>query len=389
MKLGFLLLLSILARVAFASDPGITEKEILIGTHTTESGAFAAYSQCGNAMTAYYDMINEQGGIDGRKIKFIRIDAQSDFAKASEGVRKLVEQYNVFAIVGGVGQYHQAVYKYLIEKNVPDMFPLDGANSYTNPSNNFVFPAVYSNKQEGVAFANYAIKHLAGKKFCFLGTETTIGKEVPGSMIETFEKYNATANGKDKITVGPIESIIVTSVQADAQVSRLKAEKCDAVLSTGVPALSAAAVNYGFRHDFKPIWFFYRNNATDKLISLLDEGVNKDHFITSAFVATNDSSAVSGWANFQKLMEKNSIPVSGISAQGYFVAELFVETLRQAAKEHGHELTRAKYLKTVESLKDWKCSICFTPTKLSAQNHNALTPTLLTVKNNKWAVATD
>lgn len=380
-------LMSLFVMNAFASDPGISDKEIVIGAHTLESGALGAFSQISSAAAAYYDMVNEKGGVDGRKIKFIRVDSHSDFSKVSEGVRKLVEQDKVFAVVGGVGNFHEAAYKYLIEKNIPDMFTNDGAGFYTDPPNKVVFPFSWSYPQEGVALANHAIKHLAGKKFCFLPTETVPGKEMPKAMIEVFEKYNKTAADKDKIIIGASESVNFAVSQADSQVARLKKENCDAVMSTGVPVLSAAEMNYGFRHDFKPKWYLYRHSATDKLLALLDPAMSKEGIVTVSPVAINDSFGVPGWDDFKKLMEKNNIPVSGISAQGYYQAELFVETLRQAATTQGHDLTREKYIKAVENFKDWKCSICFQPSKISATNHWPLTPTLLVAdKSSHWTI---
>jgi ABC-type branched-subunit amino acid transport system substrate-binding protein len=289
-------------------------------------------------------------------------------------------------MVGSVGNTHQAYYKYLIEKNVPDVFTNDGASFYTDPMNNVVFPASYSFVDEGGALGNYIVKHHPGKKICFMITESVQGHEIPKGVQQVLEKYNKSASAKDKIVIGPTEVVDKTAIQGDSEVARLKGEKCDAVLSTGQASLSAAFVNYGAHHDFKPKWYFYRFAATDKLISLIDENM-REGLITNSPVATGESTGVSGWADFKKLMEKNNVPVNGLSAMGYYIAEMFVESLRRATKEHGKDLTRAKYIKTVQSFKDWKCSVCFEPVHLTSQKHWPLAPTLFAVKNNQFVVA--
>src|ERR1700679_2291968 len=110
MVMGAILLFS---ELAFSADPGVTDKEVVIGGHSTESGTWAMLGVLPKAMEAYFDRVNAHGGIDGRKIKYIHIDTQNDSAKSVQATHKLVEEDKVFAVVGAMGTSHQAVWKYL------------------------------------------------------------------------------------------------------------------------------------------------------------------------------------------------------------------------------------------------------------------------------------
>ncbi|MCH8894070.1 MAG: ABC transporter substrate-binding protein, partial [Chloroflexi bacterium] len=109
--------------------PGVTDDEILLGTHTSLTGPIAVYSQIGNSTKAYFDFINDtKGGINGRKIRYILEDDAYSPPKTVDLVRKLVEQDQIFALVNGLGTpTHLQVVDYLLERGVPDLFVATGA----------------------------------------------------------------------------------------------------------------------------------------------------------------------------------------------------------------------------------------------------------------------
>src|SRR5260221_289509 len=109
-----------------SSTQVVSDTEVIVGAHTSESGAMAAYSSYARSLVAYIDRINEKGGIHGRKLKFVKIDTQGENSKTAEATRKLVDDVGIFAMVSGMGMSHQAGYKYLLEKGVPDLYFQDG-----------------------------------------------------------------------------------------------------------------------------------------------------------------------------------------------------------------------------------------------------------------------
>ena len=117
-----------------AQTPGVTATEIKIGQSIPYSGPASAYAMLGKGEAAYFQMVNDKGGINGRKIKFISLDDSYSPPKAVENVRKLVENEQVALIFGNVGTAHNAaVQKYLNDKKVPHLFVASGADRWADP----------------------------------------------------------------------------------------------------------------------------------------------------------------------------------------------------------------------------------------------------------------
>ncbi len=187
---------------------GVTDTEIKIGTLLPMSQTAAATWGVGlsKGMKAYFDYINDQGGIYGRKINFIIGDSQYTGPVAIEAARKLVEQDKVFALQGGLGtEAEGAVYKYLEEKGVPDMFLLTGETMFTEPlaRNRFAFLVDYLT--EGRILGQYIAENFDGKKLGILAQNDDFGKEGEeglklgiedkgASMETTTEYYDSTQN---------------------------------------------------------------------------------------------------------------------------------------------------------------------------------------------------
>src|SRR5579875_2576317 len=114
--------------------PGVSDKEILIGQSVPYSGPASAFGSYGRVMTAYFAMLNDEGGINGRKVKLISLDNGFSPPKAVEDTRKLVEEYGVFAEAGTVGTPpNVAIQRYLNQKHVPQLFISAGGSRFDNP----------------------------------------------------------------------------------------------------------------------------------------------------------------------------------------------------------------------------------------------------------------
>ena len=135
MKINFLLGLSIAFACAtsLAKEPGITDTEIIVGGHTSVSGKFGIYAASPRLAAAYFDQVNENGGVHGRKIKYIQIDTQGENVKTVQAAKKLVEEDGIFAFFFAMGLSHKSISKYIVEKNIPDFFFTDAANDYGKP----------------------------------------------------------------------------------------------------------------------------------------------------------------------------------------------------------------------------------------------------------------
>jgi len=366
------------------AEIGITDTEVIIGAHTNESGPIAsAGAPAPLAGAAYYDMVNKNGGIFGRKIKWIRKDSQSLAPKTVDGVRQLVEQDKVFAIVGSNGPSHVAVVKYLNEKKIPDLFFSDGAKIYDNPAFKMSFPYYYSWESEGRTEANYVVNSKMGKKVCFLLTKDSLGDEYEKGAVTAFEASNSKAKEGDKIKLGLRLRVDRAGNQADSEILNFKQEKCDIIMTSVYGPMCPSAINYGLMQGYKPTWIISSYNVSNKFISLLNEGA-ANGVISVANLAREKSLAVNkkGWSDFENLMKKNNIALSGTAAVGFTLAEVFVETLKRAGKN----LTREGIVKAAEGFDGgWACSLCISSLRSSSTNHRAFgPPRLIRIKDKEW-----
>src|SRR3977135_196590 len=141
-------------------DVGVTDTEIKLGTTSPYSGPASAYGVYGQAQTAYFEMVNDRGGINGRKVNLISLDNAFSPPKAVEQTRKLVESDEVFAIAGFLGTPpNAAVSKYLNAKGVPSLFLTSGAVRFNDPKGfRWIVPFYPSYVAQGAVFGRYLLR---------------------------------------------------------------------------------------------------------------------------------------------------------------------------------------------------------------------------------------
>lgn len=379
----FLLMLTILliCKSSFASEvPGVTDTEIVLGAHTIESGPYAGFAVPNRAISAYFDQINAKGGVNGRKIKYIRRDSQLDVSRTIQVTKKLVEEDHIFAMVYGIGPAHQAVYKYLLEKKIPDVLIADSQSIYTSPTIATAFMSAYSIGSEAAQMVKYFAPLNKGKKVCFVTVDLPFGHEFIQGGRKELESINKTYSEADKLIVGEIEKVSAVDIQANNQVLKLKKEACDIVLASTVSPLSNGIISYATSQGFKPKWFVNGNNATDSFLGLIPESV-RNGIVAATHVALNESYEVPGWKDYSELMKANNIPIAKASASGYASAEFMVDVL----KGMGKVLTHENLIKVIESKTGTVCSICLIPKVVSPTEHWMFgVPQLIVSKNNAW-----
>lgn len=364
---------------SWAATPGVTDTEILIGGHTIESGAFVLLGPASIGSSVYFDMINEKGGVHGRKIKFIRVDTQGDQIKSLQAVKKLVEEDKVFAIFGSIGNSHLAVYRYLAEKGVPDLLFSDNVSEYGKAPNKTIFPGKASVESEVQTLVDHAAEKYKKAKICFLVNNTPGGTEFYDLAKAAIEKANAKLSDKEKLDIGTVERVTMTSPQANSQVANLKREKCEVVINTLFGALGPSAITYGVLQKFEPHWLVPTYNSNPKFLELLPQG-HRDGVVSLTSLVFEDFGAP-GYGPYKSLMEKTKTLEGRASAVGYSLAEIFAEALKRAGKD----LTRESLISAMESLTGWQCSLCIEPLSYSPKSHWGFEKvTLLVSKDGKW-----
>src|SRR6476646_7151469 len=230
-----------------AYGPGVSDTEIKIGTTTPFSGLASAYSAGAVSATAYFQMINDQGGVNGRKIKYVALDDAYNPPKTVEQTRKLIESEEVLFIVNPVGTApNLAVLKYVNQKGVPDLFIGTGATVFNDPEH---YPWTMSwtphYASEGEIYARYILSTKPDGKIGILSQNDDLGRD----YLLGFKR--GLGDKADKMIVS--SQTYNTSVPTvDSQVISLKASGADVFFIVTVPKFSAQAIRKAYDIDWHP-----------------------------------------------------------------------------------------------------------------------------------------
>src|ERR1700760_562879 len=211
---------------------GVTDTEIKIGTTTPFSGPASAYSAGAVSATAYFQKINDEGGINGRKIKYVSLDDAYSPPKTVEQVRKLIESEEVLFLVNNVGTAtNNAVVKYINQKQVPHLFIGTGATMFNDPEK---FPWTMSwtphYASEGEIYAKYLLKPKPTAKAGILSRNDDLGRD----YILGFKRG---LGDKAATMIVSEQTYNTTDPTVDSQIVSLKASGADVLMIFSVPKL--------------------------------------------------------------------------------------------------------------------------------------------------------
>src|SRR5947207_13119026 len=246
----FALALASAANAQKKYDPGATDTEIKVGNIMPYSGPASAYATIGKTEAAYFKKINEEGGINGRKIEFISYDDGYSPPKTVEQARKLVENDEVLLIFNSLGTPgNTAIQKYMNGKKVPQIFVSSGAAKWNDPKN---FPWTIgwqpSYQVEARIYAAYILKNLPGKTIGVLYQNDDFGKEYVIGLREGL------GDQASKLIV--IESSYeTTSPTVDSQIVQIKAANPDIFINISTPKFAAQAIKKIGELKWTPIHF--------------------------------------------------------------------------------------------------------------------------------------
>jgi ABC-type branched-subunit amino acid transport system substrate-binding protein len=331
-------------------DPGVTDTEIKIGNVEAYSGPASAYGIIGKTEDAYFKMINDQGGINGRKITFISYDDGYSPPKTVEQVRKLVESDNVFLVFNALGTPTQtAVHKYMNVKKVPQLFIASGASKWNDPKD-FPWTMGYqpSYRVEARIFAKYILKNKPNAKVAVFYANDDFGKDYLAGLKDVFGKDSS------KLIIAE-ESYETSEPSIDAHIVKLKDTGADVLVNISTPKFAAQAIKKLAELNWKPMHLM-----TDVSISIgavmKPAGLDASEGVLSAGYLKDASD--DQWANdagmkkFKAFIDKYMAGANISDANlvyGYSAAQTMVQVLKQA----GDNLTRDNVMKQAASLKDF------------------------------------
>jgi branched-chain amino acid transport system substrate-binding protein len=330
-------------------DTGATDTEIKIGQTVPFSGPASAYSSIGKTQAAYFNMINEQGGINGRKINLIQYDDAYSPPKAVEQVRKLVESDEVlltFQIVGTPS--NSAVQKYLNAKKVPQLFAATGASKFTDPKN---FPWTLgfnpNYQTEGRIYGQYILKNYPAAKIGILYQNDDLGRDYLTGL-------KAALGNKAASMIVAEASYEVTDPTIDSQVLKIKDAGADLFFSATTPKQAAQAIKKIAEVGWHPIQIV-DINATSVGAVLKPAGLDasKDLISTNygkdpADPQWKDDPGVKRYFEFMAKYFPDGDKNSNFNTYGYSTAQLLVHVLKQC----GDDLTRENVMKQATNLKN-------------------------------------
>ncbi|UFX42304.1 ABC transporter substrate-binding protein [Bradyrhizobium sp. 41S5] len=331
-------------------DQGVTDTEIRIGNLMPYSGALEIFGQIGKAEAAYFEMINERGGIGGRKIRFMSYDDLSDVSNAMDLTRILVETDNVLLMFGSFGAPENlAVRKYLNERQVPQLFVASGDQDFSEPS---VYPWTMgwqpSYREEGRIYANYIQAFYPGKKIVALWENDQFGRELFKGLVQGL--------GDVAHNIRVDIAYDVDDQHLDGHISILKQSGAEVFVFAGVPENASKVIRAAAEHGWRPV--FIVNQMASSIETVLKPAgtENATGVITAAFLKDASDPAwredQGAWRSFLDKFTKAGGKDDAAAVYGYAAAETMVHVLRQC----GNDLSRENVMKQAAALRDYQAS---------------------------------
>ena len=328
-------------------DAGASDKEIRIGNTVPYSGPASAYGIPGKAMSAVFDKVNADGGINGRKIKFISLDDGYNPAKTVEQVRKLVEEEEVLLLLAPLGTaQNSAIHKYMNTKKVPHLFLNSGANKWGDPKN---FPwtmgFIPSYFVEGRAFAKHILANKPGAKIGLLYQNDDFGKDYLKGVLDGL-------GDKAKTMIVSQQTFEVTDPTVDSQLVTLKGSGADTFINISTPKFAAQSIRKVAEMGWKPQQYLVSVSTSVSSVLKPAGFENAQGVISSSYlrdpadVAIHSTKEYQDYAALIKKYYPGGDPDDSLTANGYTIAQAMVEVLKKA----GDNLTHDNIMKVASNL---------------------------------------
>lgn len=329
--------------------PGVTDTEIKVGNIMPYSGPASAFGIIGRTEAAYFKKINDEGGINGRKINFISYDDAYSPPKAVEQARKLVESDEVLLLFNPLGTpSNAAIQKYMNSKKVPQLFVASGASKWGDPKN---FPWTMgwqpSYLSEAKIYATYVLANKPTSKIAMLsGTDDAAKDWIKGLREGLGDKANMIVAEK---------TFEVADPSIDSQIVALKSSGADILFIWASPRAASQAIRKVAELGWRPTMFL--PNASSSIAAVLKPAGldNAKGLLSTAYLKDasdprwRDDAGLKNWSAFMDKYFPEGDKVNGSTVFGYAVAQTVVEVLKRC----GDELTRENVMKQAAGLQKW------------------------------------
>lgn len=328
--------------------PGVTDTEIKLGQTMPYSGPASAYGTIGKTEIAYFQMVNDQGGINGRKVNLISLDDAYSPPRAVEQVRKLIEQEQVLALFQNLGTpSNSAVHEYVNAQKVPHLFVATGASKWGDPTR---FPWTIgfqpSYRIESKIYTRFILAEKPDAKIAVLFQNDDYGKD----YLEGFKE----GLGDQVNRIVAEASYEVTDPTVDSQIVTLKASGADVMFTIATPKFAAQSIRKVADIGWKPLHIV--NNVSSSVGAVLTPaGLDKSVGVITALYMKDptdpqweNDEGMRRWREFMAKYMPNADISDFMHVFGYGAAQLMAKVLQDA----GNDLTRESLMKQATGLKE-------------------------------------
>ena len=343
---------------------GVTDTEIKIGSWQIFSGPQAASKVQNDAYEGYFKKLNDEGGINGRKITWVAYDDGYDPSRTPGVAKKLVEEDKIFAFVGAPGTPNNlAVMQYVLEKKVPNFFPQTGSSRWSTPLNRTYFGLSTNYTVDGTLLAEYAIKEMNAKKIATIFQDDAFGREGADGFKATFEKLGIKTIVDIGVQPGDSDysSAVLKLQQSDPDVV------CQYIISSSAAKLANECQKQGFTKPFVGSYV----TPDPSFLKLAGEAAEGYVFGSVFPLADSDDPGVKNYIDVMNKYEPQTV-IGVLNEWGYANAETFGQVLKTAGKN----LTRSRLIAAAESIKGWSGDVAKS-VNYSATDHRGITSIFL------------
>lgn len=348
-RLLALIFIGAVLSVGFAADPGVTDSQIVIGNWGPQSGPAAAWGTVTTAVEAYFQDINDKGGVHGRKLVLASRDDGYDPARTVAAVRELIDREGVFAFVAGVGTANGLAAMPLIQRaGIPWVGPATGSEDFANNSGGLIFSTFTDYEAEAILMTRHAVTELGSKNIAIFYQNDGYGQAGLRGLEDEVARLQA--QGYD-VTLGDKVSYERGTTNMGVQALRLRGAGADSVLLFSDPTAAATLVNEFSRLDYKPQMLATVTLLDPSLIS--NPGMQGALFsvflrLPSVIVGEGNGDPIADQI-YQDIILKRAPQIAADPFRA-LAGVAFAQPLVMALEAAGPDLTRAKLIEALNAI---------------------------------------
>lgn len=361
---------------AASSVRGVSESEIVLGSHTDLSGPIATLGVDGiNGARLRFDEVNAEGGIHGRKIRYVVEDTQYQVPKAIQAANKLIHRDKIFAMAIALGTpTTNAVLTQQLKEGVPNLFPITGARTMVEPFHRLKFNARGIYYDEMRAAMKFFVNERAAKSVCVIYQDTEFGEE-------TLQAANDQA-AELGISITATSSHKPTESEFTAAIIKLRDAGCDLVMMGTVVRDTILVLESARKLDWTDASFVGSNAAYNQVVADQESGAGEGYyaFVHMAMMYRDSPATEAAAAWWDRFVERHGRDPEYVAMEAYRNADIIVEALRRA----GRDLTVDSFITALESIDNYKDIFGYTLSFGPDKHQGVSESTLSQVRDGRW-----